>query len=68
MEWIYSLNWSWFLTRLLALLITTPIIGYLSIRLIGDFEKAWKSKDKKKRWKACSLAFFVLAIVLGWFR
>ena len=68
MDWLLSLNWNWFLIRLLGLLVLSPIIGYISIRLVESFENAWKSKNKKKRWLACSFAFFVLALMFGWFR
>ncbi|MBM3201235.1 MAG: hypothetical protein FJZ56_02370 [Chlamydiae bacterium] len=68
MDWILSLNWNWFFLRLIGLLVLSPVIGYLSIRLIESFEKAWKSKVKKKRWIACSFAIFLIAIAAGWFR
>lgn len=68
MEWVYSLNWSWFLIRLVALMIVTPFIGIILVRVLEGFEKAWKSNQKKKRWMACCVAFIGLALALGWFR
>ena len=68
MDWVLSLNWSWFFIRLAVLLVLTPIMGYLIVRMLAAFEKAWQSKEKKKRWQACALAFFGLALALGWFR
>ncbi len=68
MEWILSLQWKWFFIHLVGLLILAPIIGYMMVKMLTAFEIAWKSNDKKRRWKACVLAFIVLAIAFGWFR
>ncbi len=68
MEWILSLHWKWFLLRLSGLIILAPVVGYLLIGLIESFEIAWKSNNKKKRWKACALAVIFIALAFGWFR
>ncbi len=68
MDWILSLNWHWFLIRLAGFVVITPIAGFLMIRLLEDFEKAWKTKEKRKRWLACCIIFAVIIVTSGWFR
>ena len=67
MDWILSLNWSYFFIKLAVLLVITPIMGFLILRILEAFEKAWKTKEKRKRWQACALGFFALAVAFGWF-
>jgi hypothetical protein len=68
MDWIYALHWKWFFVKLIALVVVAPVIGILLVNLLERFELAWRSKEKKRRWKACCLAFIGLALALGWFR
>jgi len=68
MEWFLNLHWKWFLIRLIVLVVLAPFIGIILVRCIEWFESAWKSKERKRRWKACILVFVGLAVALGWFR
>jgi hypothetical protein len=63
-DWILSLHWKWFFIRLIVLVVVAPLIGMLLVDLLQRFESTWKTKEKKKRWKACCLAFISLAITL----
>lgn len=54
--------------KIIILLCISPFFGYLFMHLGENFEKAWKSNDRKKKWLAMSALFCILASLAGWLK
>ena len=54
--------------KFLGLALSAPFFGFALLKLSEEIEKAWKSNDKKKKWIALCLAYFVFAILSGFLR
>lgn len=54
--------------RLVGLLIMTPLVGYLLLRIAEQTEKEWKSGSRKKKWGMMCGLFFMVAVIAGWLR
>ncbi len=57
-----------FLIKLIGTLIATPIMGWGIMLCAENFEKAWKTSIRRKKWLACCGLFFLLAVLSGWLR
>ena len=55
-----------FLIKLAALLVLTPILGYFLLCYLEYFEKIWKTNDRKKKWLVTCVLFFMLVCIGGW--
>lgn len=54
-----------FLLDIGKILISSIFFSYGTLLLINNIQKAWKSKDDKRKWIALYMAFICLAIFLG---
>ncbi len=55
-----------FAIKLLCLLIATPIMGWVIMRLAESFEKAWKTNNQRKKWMVSCGVFMLLAVISDW--
>lgn len=52
--------------KFLALLLATPIMGWIMMGCAEIFEKAWKTNNRKKKWLVSCGWFMLLAAIGGW--
>jgi hypothetical protein len=57
-----------FAIKLAGMLFATPIMGWVIMIGGEEFEKAWKSNSRKKKWLVCCGLFLLLAGIGGWLR
>ncbi len=57
-----------FAMKLAGVLLAAPIMGWGILLCAENFEKAWKTKNRKKRWSVCCGIFLLLAGIGGWLR
>ncbi len=55
-----------FAIKLLWLLVATPIMGWVIMRLAENFEKNWKTNNRRKKWMVSCGVFMLLAVISGW--
>lgn len=53
------------LIRLIMLLILAPLTAYVMLQCIEDLQKAWKTQNKKKKWRTMTLCLIYLGIIFG---
>lgn len=53
--------------KIIGTLVATPIMGWGIMRCAEQFEKAWKTNNRKTKWLASCGLFLVLAALSGWF-
>jgi predicted CDP-diglyceride synthetase/phosphatidate cytidylyltransferase len=56
------------LIRIALTLIAAPLMGWVLMRCAEEFEKYWKTNNRKKRWLVCCALFILLAAIGGWVR
>lgn len=57
-----------FFIRLAALLVATPVLGFILLRAAEDFEKIWKKGSTKQKWLRMCILVFALALAAGFLR
>jgi hypothetical protein len=55
-----------FAINLLCLLLATPLMGWVIMRLAESFEKSWKTNIRRKKWMVSCGVFMLLAVISGW--
>lgn len=53
------------LIKLAALLALTPLAGFGLLRYFEYYEQIWKTNNRKKKWIATCILFFILACLGG---
>ena len=54
-----------FVARILMWIILSPITAYAILEISDLIEKAWKSKNRRKKWVALTAAVFCAALITG---
>jgi hypothetical protein len=55
-----------FAIKLLCLLLATPLMGWVIMKLAESFEKSWKTNNRRKKWMVSCGVFMLLAVISGW--
>jgi hypothetical protein len=65
--WAMSHDVKHYLLRLAVFSALTPIMGWAIMNLAENFEKAWRTNNRRKKWMASCGIFMFLAAIGGWF-
>ena len=57
-----------FLIKLGGLLFATPFMGWGIMKCAENFEKTWKTNNRRKRWLVSCGFFLIIAAISGWLR